>query len=307
MNYIGIEIGGTKLQVVTGTAAGQIDQRKRFSIDQRAGAEGIRSQIESSLAELLSAGQYSGVGCGFGGPIILGQGRVAKSHQVGGWDEFPLQKWLNELTDLPCRVENDANTAAFAEAMVGSGKSEREVLYVTLGSGVGGGFVVNRQIYHGATPGEVEIGHLRLAPFGPIVEAQCSGWAVDQALRRAADANPKSWLAGKARQPDFGARYLLAAIEAGDRSAITIWKDLIANLSFALSHAIHLLHPAIIVLGGGLSLIGSRLADEIQQAIPAQIMEVFRPGPKVTIAALAEDVVPVGALLLAAQAARERH
>ena len=307
MKYLGIEIGGTKLQIVSGGAAGQIVERKRFLIDKAAGAEGIRNQIKGSLIEFLSAGNYSGVGCGFGGPIMLGEGRIAKSHQVSGWDEFPLQEWLYELTGLPCRVENDANTAALAEAMVGAGKAEREVLYVTLGSGVGGGFVIDGRIYHGATPGEVEIGHLRLTPFGPIVEEKCSGWAIDHALRKAAGANSKSWLGSKAGQADFGARYLLPAIDAGDQAALSIWRDLIANLSFALSHAIHLLHPSIVVLGGGLSLTGSRLAAELRLAIPEQIMEVFRPGPKVTIAALGEDVVPVGALLLAAEVAEDRH
>ena len=80
-------------------------------------------------------------------------------------------------------MENDANTAALAEARLGAGKGHNPVFYVTLGSGVGGGLVVEGHIYHGRTPGESEIGHLRLSPGGPIVESVCSGWAVDRRLR----------------------------------------------------------------------------------------------------------------------------
>ncbi len=179
---IGIEIGGTKLQVVLGDAAGAIHRRFRFAVDRARGAEGIREQIARALAE-PEARDARAVGAGFGGPVDWRTGRVCCSHHVAGWSDFPLGDWLRELTGRPAAVDNDANVAALAEARLGAGRGADPVLYVTLGSGVGGGLVCGGAIYHGAPPGEVELGHVRLDRAGATVESRCAGWAVDRKVR----------------------------------------------------------------------------------------------------------------------------
>src|SRR5882724_3464993 len=137
---LGIEIGGTKLQLVLGER-GKIKERRRLTVEPRLGAEGIREQIKKALPEF--GGSIGAVGVGFGGPVDWKTGRIYRSHQIEGWSEFDLGSWLRELTRTPVRVDNDANVAALGEALHGAGKGLNPVFYVTLGSGVGGGLVLN--------------------------------------------------------------------------------------------------------------------------------------------------------------------
>lgn len=297
---LGIEIGGTKLQIVAGDASGRILDRRRFQVDRAAGAEGIRRSIAGCVPGLCSTWKPAAIGVGFGGPVDRAAGAVACSHQVEGWSGFPFSSWVQELSGVPAVLDNDANVATLAEALLGAGRGENPVFYVTLGSGVGGGLVVDRRIYHGSTPGESEIGHLRLDRSGIIVEQRCSGWAVDRRIREAVARDPESLLAQRTRGMTSGeARELAAAVAQGDALAVRILEETAADLAFALSHVTHLFHPGVIVLGGGLSLVGEPLRAAVERALPAFVMEVFHPGPRITLASLQEDAVPVGALLLA--------
>lgn len=304
---LGIEIGGTKLQLVAGDAGGRIIDRHRLQVDQSRGGAGIREQIAEALPQLIASHRPAAIGVGFGGPVDHETGRIAKSHQIEGWSEFELGEWLHTQTGLPVRVDNDANVAALGEALAGAGRGLNPVFYVTLGSGVGGGLVVGGRIFHGAKPGESEIGHVRLDKSGVIVEQRCSGWAVDRRIRAAVEHEPDSQLArlvnnvlpAACRQSGGEARYLEPALAVGDALAQRILDETAEDLAFALSHVVQLMHPATIVIGGGLSLVGEPLRAAVQRHLRRFIMEVFGAGPSVQLAALGEDAVPVGALLLA--------
>ncbi len=297
---LALEIGGTKLQLVAGTSAGEVTRRWRHAVDREAGAEGIRRQIEQWMPEALGAIAAAAMGVGFGGPVDWRTGRIARSHQIEGWSDFPLADWLRELTRLPVAIDNDANVAALGEAHRGSGRGAASLFYLTLGSGVGGGFVVDGRIHHGAPPGEAEIGHVRLDKSGTLVEERCSGWAVDRRLREGIARHPGGILAGLSQGVDHGeSRFLAAALERGDSVAHAVLIEFADNLGFALSHLIHLVHPERIVLGGGLALVGEPLRHAVAEALKPYLMEVFRPGPDILLSSLREDAVPVGALLLA--------
>jgi glucokinase len=162
--------------------------------------------------------------------------------------------------------------------------------------------VVDGKIYHGAIPGEAEIGHVRLDRAGTIVEERCSGWAVDRRIREATK-DSKGKLAELCRGMNAGeARHLSAALEADDPLAAKILKETADDLAFALSHVVHLCHPEVIVIGGGLSLVGEPLRAAISSTLPKFVMHAFHPAPTIALAALGEDSVPTGALLLAKQA-----
>ena len=231
-------------------------------------------------------------------------GRLACSHQIEGWSGFELATWLRSLAGAPVAADNDANVAALGEALHGAGRGSSPVFYVTLGSGVGGGLVVNGGIYHGARPGEAEVGHLRLDRQGTILESRCSGWAVDARIRALKATHPGSALAGMIGERAGGeARHLPAAVAQGDPAAERILRETAADLAYGLSHVVHLFHPELIILGGGLSGIGEPLRAAVEQALAPFLMEVFRPGPRLALAALGEDAVPVGALELARMSA----
>jgi glucokinase len=301
----GIEIGGTKLQLVLGDEDGKIQQRLRLAVDPARGASGIREQIKQALPQLIGASRISSIGVGFGGPVDWKTAKICRSHQIEGWSEFDLGGWLTELTGARAQVDNDANVASLGEARCGAGLNSNPVFYVTLGSGVGGGLVVNGEIYHGASPGEAEIGHIRLDRKGTILESCCSGWAIDARIRDLKLIDPGSALC---KMPEFGkggeAKLLPLAIKSGDGPALRVLRQLVEDLAFGLSHVVHLFHPEVIVLGGGLSGIGEPLREGVEQMLPGFVMEAFRPGPRIALAGLGEDAVPVGALLLASSRSR---
>jgi glucokinase len=298
--YLGIEIGGTKLQIVVGTDAGKILQRRRLTVDPQKGGAGIREQIAAALPGLLAPGGPVAVGVGFGGPVDWRTGTICCSHQVEGWSQFALGDWLLARAKLPVAVENDANAAAYGEAQCGAAIGCNPVFYVTLGSGVGGGLVADSSIYHGAKPGEAEIGHVRLDRDGTIVESRCSGWAVDAKIRQLRLTEPNSLLCQWTLDVSGGeARFLARGCRDGDDAAARILRETAQDLAFGLSHVVHLFHPEIIVLGGGLSLVGEALRAEVEHALQPLVMDAFAPGPRVALASLGEDAVPIGALLLA--------
>lgn len=303
--YLGIEIGGSKLPIVLGDDSARIAHRWRLTVDPSKGGAGIRAQIQDTLSEAKSLAVVRGVGVGFGGPVDCRTGKIRCSHQVEGWADFDLRRWLHDLTQAPVQVDNDANTAALGEALHGAGQGANPVFYVTLGSGVGGGLAVDGRIYHGAVPGEAEIGHVRLNRRGAIVESRCSGWAVDRKIRALVRRNSDGVLArlvGNSRSGE--AKHLLKALQQNDSAASRILTQTAEDLAFGLSHAAHLFHPEIIVIGGGLSLIGEPLRAAVASALPAFLMDAFHPGPKVALALLGEDAVPTGALELAKSANR---
>jgi len=304
-SYLGIEIGGTKLQLVLGDEAGIILRRCKLRVDPAQGAAGIQQQIEQALPDLINDSRPRAAGVGFGGPVDWKTGRICRSHQIEGWSEFDLGGWLERLSGIPVVVDNDANVAALGEAVHGSGVGLNPVFYVTLGSGVGGGLVVDGKIYHGATPGEAEIGHVRLDRSGVTVESRCSGWAIDAKVRELRTKEPASALNRMAGGVIGGeAKHLSGALQQGDAAAQRILSETAEDLAFGLSHVVHLFHPQVIILGGGLSGIGEPLRAAVERALRHFVMEAFAQGPRVALAALGEDAVPVGALVLARTAAR---
>lgn len=300
MNYLAIEIGGSKLQIVVGDEEANILQRKRFNVNPAEGGAGIRRQIETALAELIKTVRPAAVGVGFGGPVDWRTGKICCSHQVEGWADFELGDWLRSLTGVLVAVENDSNAATLGEAVRGSGRSFNPVFYFNMGSGVGGGLVLDRKIYHGAKPGEAEFGHILLDRNGTTVESCYSGWVVDKKIRALKTTAPDSVLCQLiGEQTGDEAKHLAAALKAGDAAAQRILKEMSEDLAFALSHAVHLFHPEVIVMGGGLSLVGEPLRAAVEDALRGFVMEAFAPAPRVCAAQLGEDAVPVGALLLA--------
>ncbi|HTL59520.1 MAG TPA: ROK family protein [Candidatus Limnocylindrales bacterium] len=297
---IGIEIGGTKLQLVLGEN-GKIKERRRLSVEPKLGAPGIRDQIQKTLPQFGS--MISAIGVGFGGPVDWRTGKICRSHQIEGWSEFDLGAWLRQLTGKPVRVDNDANVAALGEALHGAGVGTNPVFYVTLGSGVGGGLVVDGRIYHGATPGEAEIGHVRLDKRGTIVESRCSGWAVDRKIRELTTREPDGVLSRLTKGIKEGeAKFLGEAVDRQDPGAKHILGETAEDLAFGLSHVVHLFHPEIIIIGGGLAGVGERLRAAVEKCLAGFVMAAFAPGPRLALAALGEDAVPVGALELAKSA-----
>ena len=296
--FLGIEIGGTKIQVFLTDEDHKIIERDKFFVKEKE-ATYITKNLKERLASACQKHRIDAIGVGFGGPIDFQTGVVKTSHHISGWNDFPLADWIGDNTGVPVSVDNDANTAALAEACLGAGKAYSRVFYITMGSGVGGGMIIDGKIYHGNKPTEVEIGHVRLDKSGIILEDSCSGWAVDRKIRNYIRENPESIIAGMVGTEKGGeARFLSRAIDKGDQGAIRLLRDTADDFAFGLSHAVHLFNPEIIILGGGLSFLGSTYFYMINDRLKGYIMKAMSP-PIIQPAGLGEDVVCLGASLLA--------
>ncbi|HQU44600.1 MAG TPA: ROK family protein, partial [Pirellulales bacterium] len=150
---MGIEIGGTKLQLGIGPGdSPTLAEMRRLDVTPANGAAGIRDQIARAGGELVKKHRVKRVGYGFGGPVDAARGRVIKSHHVEGWDDFPLAAWTKDTLGVPAVLGNDADLAGLAEARFGAAKGKSPVFYVTVGTGIGGGLVIDGKSYHGHGP-----------------------------------------------------------------------------------------------------------------------------------------------------------
>ncbi len=289
--FLGIEIGGSKLQLAVGDADGQLCGTWRGSVTLAAGAAGIRQQILDAVPELL---QTSGVersmlraiGVGFGGPTDDATHTVITSHQVTGWDGFPLAAWLTENIGLPAFVCNDADVAGLGEALHGAGRGKSPVFYVTVGSGIGGGLILDGQIYRGVGRGAAEIGHL-LIDGVHTTEDLASGFGI------------KKYVSGEGL-PFKTARELGEAVHARHPDALDVLGRAIDGLAVALTHVVTLLCPKVIVIGGGVSLIGeTHFFAPLRDAVARRTFKPFAGLTEIVPAELGEEVVLHGALALA--------
>jgi glucokinase len=322
---LGMEIGGTKLQVGLGRGDGRILALERRRIEPARGAEGILSQIAESVPVLLtrngvSLDQVAAVGIGFGGPVAAKTGVVTKSHQVAGWDGFPLTEWVRKNFGIPLvSIQNDADTAGLAEARFGAGVGFSPVLYVTIGSGIGGGLIINGQIYRGSGAGAIEIGHLWIVDRTTsdldilTLEDVASGWAIAEAARSYAERQlsegQSQWRVLQLADgipARIDAAMVAEAAKAGDLEASFILGKAVFAMAHALNQAVTLLAPHRIILGGGVSLIGEDFwLGPICNQLDVNVFPPFRGTFDIVPAALGEDVVVHGALTLARDALQD--
>lgn len=299
--YLGIEIGGTKFQAIVTDDQANIFERVVDTVGEEKKANILQKKIENSITKLMSKYDIKSIGVGFGGPIDIKSGKIFTSYHVKGWNNFNIKNWLSSMFNIPVYLDNDANTAALAEARLGCGKNYNLVFYITLGSGVGGGFIIDGEIYHGKSLCESEFGHVRINKAGDTIESSCSGWALNNKLGEYIRDKPDGILANlvKSKNED-PSKCLLESIKKGDSKAKVIFDEMIDNLAFGLSHVVHILNPDIIVIGGGLSLIGEYVTNSISKKLPQYLMSSMKNSlPEIKIAHLKEDVVPIGAVLLA--------
>jgi glucokinase len=310
--YLGVEIGGTKLQLGVGADDGALRALWRGTVDVAAGPEGIRRQILAAFPEVLgraalSRDQLRGVGVGFGGPIDDATRTVIRSHQIAGWDGFPLADWVSDMLGLPAVLGNDADVAGLAEALHGAGKGLSPIFYITIGSGIGGGFIIGGEIYRGAGRGAAEIGHLLIGEtvgshsLHYRLESRASGWGIERFARTLAERNAESSLHPLADRPgQLTATRVAEEAKRGDRVAARVLDDARQSLASAIRHVILLLCPRRIVIGGGVSLLGEeQLFAPLRELLAQHAFPPFAGLTDIVPAALGEEVVVHGAVALA--------
>jgi glucokinase len=317
--FIGVEIGGTKLQAGLGDGCGGLVRLERVRAHAELGHLEICRQTLELIRALLASAESSleriaCVGIGFGGPVDARAGMTLRSHQVAGWDRFPINEWMTSSLGLPAVLGNDSDLAGLAEAHFGAGRGYSPVVYMNVGSGIGGALVIHGRNYPAQGIGALEIGHLRFPSRshdqpGPTLESLCSGWGMADQARAAADRDRNSLLWALAdHEPDkITAEVLVEAVRRGDPTANRVWAEAIARLALAIANVITLLHPARFVLGGGVAMAGDLLFDALRWQVARNVFEPFADSYLIVPAALGESVVVHGALKLAHDATAQQR
>ncbi len=313
---LAIEIGGTKLQLAVGSGDGRPPVALvRADVDPANGAEGIRRQVEEMADPLVREHDVRRIGIGFGGPVDSAAGRTITSHQVQGWDQFPIARWCHEVLGLPAVLGNDSDLAGLAEARFGAGKGHRIVFYTNVGSGIGGALVIDGEVYPGSGGVASEIGHLRpgldCSESAQTLESLASGWAITAAVRQAlqqasgpsnAENDVRDLRARCSGRLDrLDTRMIAAAAAEGNRLAVATFDRACRAYGWAIAQMITLLAPSVVVVGGGVALVGEELWFKPLRAYVGQY--TFPPlanTVEIVPASLGEEVVLHGALAVAA-------
>ncbi len=313
--FLGIEIGGTKLQLAVGRGDGSpLVELCRADIHPDDGAGGILRQIETIGRELVERHRPAAIGIGFGGPVDVDEGRTITSHQVEGWTDFALAAWCRETFGLPAAISNDADAAGLAEALFGAGCGHRIVFYITVGSGIGGALVMDGRVYGGGSGIAAEIGHLRPSldantPY-TTVESAASGFGMATAgqvwLRAAATHDPTavdllSRCGGKINQ--LGGRMIVDAAVDGNSAAQGIFAHALETLGWAIAQMITLVAPQVVIIGGGVPLAGEAMFfAPLRGAVARYVFPPLAKSYAIVPACLGDEVVVHGALAVAARA-----
>ena len=317
--FLGIEIGGTKLQFGVGSGTdSRLVAIQRADVQPELGASGIRRDVERLGKSLV--GQYGvrGVGIGFGGPVDTDAGRTITSHQVEGWDNFPLADWCRRTLGLPTVLSNDSDAAGLAEARFGAGRGHRVVFYTNIGSGIGGALVIDGHLFRGGRGVASELGHLRpgLDADSPdrTVESIASGWGITEAVRRRlaeptdedqqdiADLNRR--YEGQIEQ--LSTKIIAEAAEAGNRLAQRAFDRACQAYGWGIAQMITLIAPDAVVIGGGVSLVADELlmlplGDHVNRYVFPPLEGTFQ----ILRAELGETMVVHGVLAMAAAGSGE--
>lgn len=310
--YLGIEIGGTKLQLAIGAGDGTPPiEFARADVRPEAEAGGILRQIESIGRELIGRHRPTAIGIGFGGPVDAEEGRTITSHQVEGWNDFALAAWCRETFGLQAAISNDADAAGLAEAVFGAGRGHRVVFYITVGSGIGGALVIDGRVYGGSRGIASEIGHLRPGldadDAHATVESYASGFGIARAgqgwLRSALASDPAAadlLARGGGEIEKLSGRMVVEAAAAGNAAAQGIFTHALQTLGWAIAQMITLVAPQIVVIGGGVPLAGEILFfAPLRREVARYVFPPLAKSYAIVPAVLGEEVVVHGALAVA--------
>jgi len=314
--WAGVDIGGTKTAIVLSSTPPNLLSRVEFPTLPAKGPqyaiERIQNSIHESLAGLGSGGKsLAAIGVSCGGPLDRVAGVIQAPPNLPTWIDVPLKKILEKEFRVPCRVENDANAGAVAEHRYGGGKGTRNMIFLTMGTGLGSGIIIDGQLYRGASEMGGEIGHLRLTRTGPAgynKAGSAEGWAsgggmvqVASTILAAAKKRGEASILTKVVKKNavLTAKDIADAAQQGDRIAQKIVRMTGARLGQVLAILIDILNPECIVIGG----LAMRLKEDLlrparkvvlREALP-QAAAVCRIGP----AELGERIGDIAALCVA--------
>ena len=312
---VGLDLGGTKLIAVVVDRDLKVLGRKRRTTRAAEGAEAVYGRIVETIRACLERAGLTdpgAVGVAVPGPLDRENGIVLQTPNMG-MEGFPLARRLEADLGVPVILENDVNAGVYGEFVAGAARGLRHVIGIFVGTGIGGGLVLDGRLYQGATGNAGEIGHMILQPDGPLCGCGRLG-CVEALASRTAMARDLAFLAGIGRAPlvleragtDFTAirsGILGDLVDAGEQAAVEVVERAARRLGVAMANCVNLLSPEAVLLGGGVvKRLGRRFVDPAERSMREHAMAGLVEPVRVLAAALGDDAGPVGAAALARRA-----
>ena len=313
MFILGFDIGGTKCAVITANWDGKkIDLLKKekcptdLSIKPQ---DMIQKLID--LADTLIDSKPDAIGISCGGPLDSKKGIIMNPPNLTGWDNVEIVKQIQEYYNVPTHLQNDANACALAEWKFGAGKGTENMVFLTFGTGLGAGLILNGRLYSGTNDNAGEVGHIRLSSFGPVgygkagsFEGFCSGNGIAQlgyslALEKAQRGEYPLYFKKGFTQADVTAKTIADAADSGDKTAIETYRLCGEFLGKGLSVLIDILNPEKIVIGSVFARSENLLRNAMEKEIKAEALYLSSACCKVIPAALGEKIGDYAAIATA--------
>lgn len=305
---VAIDVGGTFLKAAAITEKGVIAAKEEWPTEVQRGTAAMLDRM-AEIAKAVASGagwsweEVAGLGLGLPGFHDFAKGLCEYSGNLG-WENVYVIKEMEQRTGKPVRFDNDANAAALGEAWVGGGKGNRHTLFVTLGTGVGGGIVIDHKIHRGANGMGGEIGHLAIEPehgercyCGQIgcLETTSSATAILRAAKQRMENGEETSLLGV---PQFTTKDVFEHAAAGDRVAAEVIDYAVHKLGYALGLLANALNPEVIVIGGGPSRAGDVLYKPLNEYFRKYALKRVIEAAKIRPAELGNDAGVLGAAKL---------
>jgi len=311
---VGVDLGGTTTKIAFINLNGEIIHKWEIPTDHSEEGKYITLNIAHSIEQQLESLSQSkekliGIGMGAPGPVDYEAGIILNVVNLGWQDNFPLQASLEELTSLPAAVENDANCAALGEMWNGAGKGSKDLVCVTLGTGVGGGVIAGGNIVQGKNGAAGEIGHITAIPFGGAscncgktgcLETVASATGIVRLAHTELSSGKSSGELAEiyAKDGKVTAKDVFDSARKGDDTANKVIAEVAFHLGLALANIANTLNPEKIVLGGGVSKAGDILLDAIKENFSKYAFSAVKNSTQITLATLGNDAGVIGAAWL---------
>ncbi len=297
---IGLDIGGTKCAISTGEPYDggiEILSRDEFptaGLSWREVLEEFSRRIEAiASSRSMSPKDFVSIGISCGGPLDSKKGLILSPPNLPGWDNVPIVEFFEDRFGVPTSVENDANACAMAEYLYGSGRGVKNLVFMTFGTGLGAGIVIDGKLYSGANDNAGEIGHIRLAPTGPVgynKEGSAEGFCSGAGIAR---------LAKIRKGLDITAKELFERVRLGDADAVEVFRESAEKLATILAFTIDILNPEVIALGGIFMRNADLFMPIIEPILEEEALVLARKVCKITAAELGENIGDYAALAVA--------
>lgn len=293
--YLGMDIGGTKCAVVLGDAQGTVLQKYRFDTAQYAGPQQVLQAMAAAGKRLLEGRPVKAVGISCGGPLDSRTGLVLSPPNLPGWDRIPVTEFFARELGAPAFLQNDANACALAEWKYGAGRGTQNCVFLTFGTGMGAGLILNGRLYDGTNGMAGEVGHLRLSQEGPEgygIPGSFEGWCSGGGLARLAQLR-----LGKS----LTAKQLAEAADAGDAAAGAVYAECGRRLGQGLALLVDILNPECIIIGSVYARAQRLLEASMRQTLEAAALPQSLQVCRILPAQLGDSIGDVAALAVAAQ------